>query len=167
MWSGNAFGYDKSEMLMAGLCADIPLEDCSFSWYLTSEVDTSYLDFGKPNSSIVTDQNESAWIDIDKDDLWWSSTVSGFRWSPGTQWGKKDRNEYAFTPTKGLTDTGSSCLFGPEEDIISIFEPIIDSLDSAVIFECSRRSELPSFDLLFGGYWLRVNPEDYAISFPD
>lgn len=168
MWSGNFPDYDKSEMLMPGLCDDTLLTDCSFSWYLTGVSGTSYIDFGTPDSSIVTDPSESAWIDI-AESPWWSSTVKGFRWGPNTEWGNKDKNEYAIKETEAFTDTGSSCLIGPVKAIDGIFLPILESLETwkSGAFKCSERSKMPSFELLFGGYWLRVNPEDYAIPYPD
>jgi len=30
------------------------------------------------------------------------------------------------------------------------------------IFDCADKSGMPSFDILFGGYWFKVNVEDYV-----
>ena len=66
-----------------------------------------------------------------------------------------------------MTDTGTSCIAGPSRFTDYILETIYDTRkyifwqgDNSL--DCSKKSELPSFDLLFGGYWFRVNVEDYV-----
>ena len=127
MWSGNKDGYDNSEMLMPRLCADNSLTDCIFSVYLSPEEGgTSYVDFGKPDSSIVKDPSKTAWMDINKGNDW-SSTVNGFRWGP--EWTKKDNNEYKIPKAPASIDTGTTCITGPDSSVLYILANILYSLE--------------------------------------
>ena len=71
----------------------------------------------------------------------------------------------------GITDTGSSCIIGPSAEINSIQNRILKQIEASVstdaswdyTFPCSERTNLPSFELLYGGYWFQVNVEDYVI----
>ena len=155
---------------MPSLCKDSSLTDCIFSFYLTGTDGSSYIDFGTPDTSIVTDVNESVWINIEAEDPWWTSKVNGFRWGP--EW--DDKTEYAIPEKFALTDTGSSCIIGPSKPINSIMGTIFNTSDSVVensswgyLFDCADKKHMPSFELLYGGYWMKVNPEDYVIDVYD
>ena len=121
MWSGNNYGYDNSEMLMPRLCADTPLTDCTFSFHLTSESVTSYLDFGAPDSSIVTDPTESAWIYIEEKSLRLKSMVTGFRWDQKSEWGKKKTSMLLHQLNAFLALKLLASMDLPEDDIFGIF----------------------------------------------
>ena len=71
----------------------------------------SYIDFGAYNEAAMSDPADLIWIDIIDNDIWWTEYVTGVRWGPEMN----DPVEYAVDSTKGLTDTGSSCIIGPYE----------------------------------------------------
>ena len=115
----------------------------------------------------MTDPSESVWIEIEENNPYWSSVLNGFRWGP--EW--SDKNEYAVPELIAKTNTGSSCIFGPSNTIDYIIAIILRTSNSVVsdsdwgnVFDCSDKKNMPSFDLLFGGYWMRVNPEDYVVN---
>ena len=72
LWSGGKTGYDNAEMLMPGLFADSTITENVFSFYMTGLDGASYIDFGAVDPSIVTDPNETFWLDITSENLWWS-----------------------------------------------------------------------------------------------
>lgn len=155
---------------MPALCTAISLSECVFSFYLTGTSTSSYIDFGTPDSSIAKVDNDKTWISIAENN-YWSSTIKGFRWGP--EWSKStpviDATEYKITEQTAIVDTGSSCIVGPKESINSILATILNTADSVVtdstwgyIFDCADKKLMPSFELLFGGSWFRVNPEDYV-----
>jgi len=165
MWSGNYWQDNRNEMVMRGLCRDGSLEVCIFSFYLTGTSGSSYIDFGTIDTSIVTDPSETAWIDIQEADEW-GNRLNGFRCGPEF----KDKNEYSIPDDFAFADTGCSCLLGPSKTINSIVATILNTSKSVVdvpewgyVFDCKDEDDMPSFDLLFGGYWLRVNPKDYVV----
>jgi len=87
---------------------------------------SSYIDFGAVDSSVVTDTDETLWLDITSENYWWSQKVTGFRW--GSEW--SDDTEYAIPEEDGITDTGSSCIIGPSASINSIMGTILNTSDS-------------------------------------
>ena len=150
---------------MPQLCQDSSLEVCVFSFYLTGTSGSSYIDFGIVDPLIVTEPSESAWIDIEETDEW-GNRVNGFRWGPESN----DKTEYAIPEDYAFTDTGCSCILGPSDTINSVVATILNTSESVVnvpswgyVFDCDDRAGMPSFELLFGGYWLRVNPKDYVV----
>ena len=151
---------------MHGICADSTvIKECIFSFYLTGTAGNSYIDFGTVNPEIETKPDESAWIDIEKNP-WWSSKLNGFRW--GAEY--SDTTEYKIPEKNAITDTGSSCIIGPKAIIGYIEEKIRNTSNSMVsdpswgyLFDCADKAAMPSFELLFGGYWFKVNPEDYVL----
>jgi len=151
---------------MHGICGDRSIIiECIFSFYLTGTSESSYIDFGQVNSVIETKPDESAWIDIEKNP-WWSSKLNGFRW--GAEY--SDTTEYKIPEKNAITDTGSSCIIGPKAIIGYIEEKIRNTSNSMVsdpnwgyLFDCADKAAMPSFELLFGGYWFKVNPEDYVL----
>ena len=109
--------------------------------------------------------------------------MTGFRW--GNEW-TDDQTEYYIDKEYGMTDTGSSCIIGPSRTVDYIRRTILSTSDSVYdgpdidffqkkslksglgfskkktqTFNCSDKSKMSSFDLLFGDYWFKVNPEDY------
>ena len=71
-----------------------------------------------------------------------------------------------------ITDTGSSCLVLPNNIYNFIIEWLLQYLSDpdydsgwGYIFSCDTLSELPTIDLLYGGYWFEVLPEDYVVDF--
>ena len=71
---------------------------------------------------------------------------------------------------EAITDTGTSCIFGPKSEVNSIRHTILNMIEGVFedvqwdyLFECSKAIDLPKFSLLFGGYWMEVLPEDYIV----
>lgn len=166
MWSGNVSGYDNTEMLMPGLVTDSTITEEIFSFYMTGLSETSYIDFGTIDSSVVTDSSDITWISIESENYWWTNKVTGFRW--GDDW--SDDTEYAIPELEGFTDTGTSCISGPSASINSFMGTILNTSGSTemddswdYIFNCSDKDDMPSFELLFGDFWMKVTPEDYIV----
>ena len=73
----------------------------------------TYIDFGTPNTSVMSDPNDLIWIDSINYGGWWTNFVFGWRWTGSS-------TEYGTTPAWALTDTGSSCIMGPKEVVDGI-----------------------------------------------
>ena len=101
------------------------------------------------------------YINIKSENYWWSSDLTGFRWSGSS-------TEYAISLGDfALTDTGSSCIMGPVGEADVIMRNILSEVEKSeklyeddgwdYLFNCpSDTSSLPSFEFLFGGYWFEV-----------
>lgn len=87
-----------------------------FSFYLTGESGDSYIDFGTPNTAAMSDPADIVYIDILDNYYHWEEYVTGVRWGPEMN----DATEYSVDTYRGLTDTGSSCIIGPYEELGSI-----------------------------------------------
>ena len=82
------------------------ISESVFSFYLTDLSDNSYIDFGTPNTSVMTSESDLIWIDSNNYRSLWTNNVTGWRWSGSA-------TEYSLESTWALTDTGSSCVYGP------------------------------------------------------
>ena len=135
-----------------------------FSFYLTGHLEDSYIDFGPYDENAITSMDDLVWLDVIQGDKLWSNTVTGLKWS------HKSSELYRLEQTKAFTDTGTSCIIGPQDYIKWILETLEDILVSSqsslkwgTIFDCQEINSLPSFYLLFGGYWFEVLPKDYTV----
>ena len=146
------------------------ISEPTFSFYLTDLAETSYIDFGTPNTSVVKQRDENGdaeivWLDIEDDDPWWTSELGGFYWGSIA-----DPTLYAFDVKKAHTDSGTSCIVGPSLYVDWIIEHLSGLLSSYTmhpswghIFYCSEKYLMPSFYLMYGGHWFEVRPEDYVV----
>ena len=88
-----------------------------FSFYLTDggtfdgETDTSYMDFGTPNTSVMSSEEDLIWIENIEYYGWWTEYVSGYRWKDMPD--SESYYEVGVTPKPAITDTGTSCIYGP------------------------------------------------------
>ena len=126
----------------------------------------SYIDFGTPNTAVM--DGSVTYINIESSNAWWSAQLEGFRWTANME----DTAEYAIkTGDYALTDTGTSCIIGPADEVDVIRNSILETMDIvyadtnwSYVFACpADYSTMPAFDFLFGGYWLNVLAEDYII----
>lgn len=170
LWSGNSASTDQNEMFMTQLKADSDIAEKTFSFYMTGLNGQSYLDFGTPNASVMN--GSVAYMDILSENNWWSQNLTGFRWHEASSSMVGDATEYALTAApEALTDTGSSCIFGPSSEIFPIRNTILNLLPSIqdaigwdYIFQCPGNiNDLPVFEFLYGGYWMQIRPEDYIL----
>jgi len=155
---------------MPAMKASSNISEETFSFYMTGLDGQSYLDFGTPNPSLM--DGDPIYIDIQDENLWWTEQLVGFRWSAEFD---ADQIEYEITSaTDAITDTGSSCIVGPSGEIDYIKNTILNVIAETTtvethagwdyLFECpSSLDGLPSFEMLYGGYWFEVLPEDYLI----
>ena len=74
---------------------------------------TTYIDFGTPNTSVMSDPSDIVWIDSTNYGGWWTENVTGWRWTGSSE--KK-----TIPSLWALTDTGSSCIMGPTATIAEI-----------------------------------------------
>ena len=77
--------------------------------------------------------------------------------------------EYRLAERDALTDTGTSCIIGPSGPVGTIREWILstsltveDNDQWGQLFDCTDVDNMPKFELLYGGYWFEVLPEDYV-----
>ena len=59
----------------------------TFSILLTSDwgtTGTSYIDFGTPDTSVMSDTNDLVYIDSIQHENWWTANVDAWRWKDGT-----------------------------------------------------------------------------------
>ena len=76
------------------------------------------------------------------------------------------------TDILAISDTGSSCLVLPSKIYNFIIAWLLQYLTSTdydsdwgYIFSCDDLSNLPTIDILYGGIWLEILPEDYIVDF--
>ena len=138
-----------------------------FSFLLTGDANTtgnSYIDFGTPDTSVMTSESDIVWINSTSVGGWWTANVTGWRYTGSS-------NEIGLTSTAAITDTGSSCLYGPSSVVNTVIEdatalltgPTSTNLYWGTIFECAQTATMPSFDILFGDHWFTVQGKDYVV----
>lgn len=170
LWRGDIPGFSViGEMVMPDITADSTITQNVFSFYMADLSIQSYIDFGEPNTAAMKDPNDLVYIDADTTKVHWTNTITGFRWASNME----DFKEYAIIAADAITDTGASCLIGPFSQLGYIVEQIktkmgeiytVSGTDFSEQFDCSLVPNLPKFELLWGGYWLEVLPEDYVIT---
>ena len=99
------------------------ISENTFSFFLTSNgalsnEDDSYIDFGTPDESAMSNVEDLIWITSTNYQGTWSNYVSGMRWKES---GEKYDN---FTRTFAFTDTGTSCILAPRDVANFIIEGI-------------------------------------------
>lgn len=166
LWSGNKSGNFDEEMFMHKMYTDSTIDEKVFSFYLTGLSGSSYIDFGTPNTAVMSDPADIVYIDIESEDRWWTAQLQGLRWGSLMN----DETEYSITSASALTDTGTSCIIGPADAVFSIRNQILNTVESVVTdakwdytFDCSEAPKMPNFELLYGGFWMTVTPDDYVI----
>ena len=55
------------------------IEKPEFGFYITGTEGDSYVDIGFIKAESMRDESELIWIDNDKNDFWWTATISGIR----------------------------------------------------------------------------------------
>ena len=96
-----------------------------FSFYLTGHEDDSYIDFGAYNKHAITDEDDIVWLNVKNNDRWWTNYITGFKWS------FPNPVLYKLEKTKAFTDTGTSCIIGPQDYVDWILKVLIDLLSSS------------------------------------
>ena len=166
LWSGNYSAANQDEMIMNKMFDDSTIDEKVFSFYLTDLANDSYIDFGTPNTAVMSDPADIIWIPIEDNDYWWTAKVQGLRWGSLMN----DSAEYMLTEADALTDTGTSCIIGPSSEVNSIRNAML-ALSSDVqsdsswdyTYPCSDAANMAGFEMLYGGYWMDVTAEDLSI----
>lgn len=125
-------------MFIHAMVSSSDITEKVFSFYLTGLNSESYVDFGTPDTSVMN--GPVTYLPIESENKFWASSISGFRWE-----NKTDTVEYALKQApKALTDTGTSCIFGPSSEINSIRYTILNMISNVYsdlvwdyIFDCS------------------------------
>jgi len=60
-------------MIMNKMVTDSTITEKAFSFYLTDLGSSSYIDFGTPNTAVMSDENDIIWIDIESENIWWTA----------------------------------------------------------------------------------------------
>ena len=115
LWSGNIDdpSYDRTQMFVPEMVTDSTITDKVFSWYMSAEAGRTYIDFGTPNSAIYN-AAELIWLPIVSNNYWWTNKITGLRWTKNSN----DNVEYRISEANAITDTGSSCIAGPGEEVL-------------------------------------------------
>ena len=58
---------------MNKMVTDSTITEKTFSFYLTDLGSSSYIDFGTPNTAVMSDENDIIWIDIESENIWWTA----------------------------------------------------------------------------------------------
>ena len=177
MWSGNEVGLQEKysrALFVPEMVKDGSITESVFSFHLSGLTGQSYLDFGTPNPAAMKgDPSEIIYIPNQSNQVYWQNEVTGFRFTSNAD----NTADQAFTKADALTDTGASCISGPSSDVEKITDGIWSAIGKFTTVESSsgwgqqfscagvQFSDLPSFELLFGGRWFLVDPEDYVIEF--
>ena len=164
---------DTAPLLMHSLFADGVISENKFSVALTEEdLETiqgkSHIDFGPPDTSEMTNETDLTWLDVLPGDAMWANRISGVRF--GGLEADVDP-DFAFTPKRAFTDTSSSCISGPAEEVDFITMALSDVLDVydynideafSYAFDCEPNvGSFRSIYLLFGDSWFELRPKDY------
>ena len=125
----------------------------------------SYIDFGAPNESLLNGV-EPLWLPVQDNSYWWTAYVEGVYVGNDATTATK----YALNRSLGLTDTGSSCIIGPQAEINAITDLLLASLSYyatdnswGYLFWCDELPSMPNLNLLYGEYWFEVRPQDYGV----
>ena len=94
----------------------------------------------------MSSSSDIVYIDILSENYWWSQYITGFRWASTFS----DTNEYKVETSMAFTDTATSCIIGPVEEINSIRNTIFNLATNlevdiywGYIFDCSSVSNFP------------------------
>lgn len=163
MYLGQHSGAETEMYYVPKIFNDGIIGEQTFSWYLGHTDETSFIDFGTPNPAMIG-SHAITWVPVEETDTFWGNTVTG------VYYGDDAATKYAVTETLGFTDTGSSCIIGPTEDVNAIRANFVNRLTSYAtidgwgeVFLCDYRSLFPSLYFQFGDYWFEVRPEDYIV----
>lgn len=103
-----------------------------------------------------------SWIDVVDDDYWWTNFITGVKFG---------KEAYSTPIAYALTDTGTSCTYVPSSFFNEFEAKVLENVDLKVdsdgyaYFSCDELDNLPKIELLFGGYWMQMIPEDYVLPF--
>mmetsp|Transcript_37247 Transcript_37247/g.49008 ORF Transcript_37247/g.49008 Transcript_37247/m.49008 type:complete len:94 (-) Transcript_37247:550-831(-) len=83
LWAANATNasYDRTQMLVPELVKSTAITRNAFSWYMVRDTGRSYVDFGAPNTSAMSDASALVNLPIKSNSYYWSTDITGFKWS--------------------------------------------------------------------------------------
>ena len=100
--------------------------DKVFSFYISDDNGSSYIDFGTANTSVYAET--IAYISIAEGKLNWGANVTGFRIGQT----ENESTEYAMEEHYGYTSSAYSCISGPELMIDTISHMILNTADKVL-----------------------------------
>jgi len=159
-----------------------------FAIAMRGETDSgdSWMDVGFYDEDAMDNPDDLVWIesiwDYWWDDYWWHNYMTGLRFrdqvSVGISYDDSVLNadEIAIDNYEvlSITDSGSSCIALSKYVYDYVIGRLLDSLSYyeydnvygwGYLFYCSDVPNLPTFDVLFGDYWLEVMVDDYVVNF--
>ena len=123
---------------------------------MTDDSNTSYIDFGSPNTSVFTESVAYVPIILD-DEVNWTVAVNGFRWGESMRdWKREYRISASSTSSNyGALNLNLPCISGPSKYIEPIKNMMMLKLrkktrsqSTSLSFDCKDASKLPSFEIL-------------------
>ena len=131
------------------------IEEPVFAFYLAGPYEDSYFDAGVIQESAMKDPSKLIELDVINDNAWWMNYLRGVAF---------DGVEYMLDKDIAITDTGTSCVYMPQQyydDFMSHVLSDVSSHDNYI--RCQDIGKLPKIEFNFGNYWFEMNPEDYTV----
>ena len=103
----------------------------------------------------MKDPSKFVELSVVQDNAWWMNYLRGVSF---------DGVEYVLDKDLAITDTGTSCVYMPQEyydDFMSHVLTGVSSHDNYI--RCQDIDKLPKIELNLGNYWFEMNPEDYTV----
>lgn len=164
--------FTEGPILVQELYKDELIENPIFGFYLTGVDGQSYLDIGRFQDGAVRNQSEMVWLKVVEDDFWWTNYITGIKF---TKANRGIAYEYRLDSNKAMTDSGTSCVYMPNIIYDAVLNNIREmsmnrdnveiSWDGEILIDCKDVSELPIIEILYGGYWMEMLPEDYIVEY--
>jgi len=160
--------WEHAPLFVDGLFNGEKISSRSFSFYLADESEDSYVDFGTPRETGMSNTDDLVYLTMD-DHFFWLG-----KWQ-GVRFGTEDANAFAFEAAGPVIyDTGSSIILVPDDEADGFFHHLLEGQehyaeiwDGIVITTCDS-TVWPEISFLTGdNYWVTVLPEDYVVKSPD
>ena len=131
-----------------------------FGWFMSDQTGTTFMDIGMLSYDSIREGDELIWMDVLDDDFWWTNEITGV---------SLNGNQFKVPKKLAMTDTGTSCVSAPKKIFSTLFDNIFKDVTpdvdqwGYVNVDPKDVEKLPTIELLMGGYWLEMLPEDYMI----
>ena len=155
------FTTDSGPLLVNSLYEEGLISEPVFGWFMSDETGTTYMDIGVLTKDSIREGDEIIWMDVLDDDFWWANEVTGV---------SIEGVKLKVPKRPAFTDTGASCVGVPPYLYYSLMDiifkevtPFVDYYSGVVSISPEDVKKMPKIELLMGGYWLEMLPEDYMI----
>jgi len=159
--------FEYAPLFVDGLSNAEKITQKTFSFYLADESEDSYVDFGPPRTTGMSNQDDLVYLSLDEHFFWLG------QWQ-GVRFGSEDANAYSFEAKPVIYDTGSSIILVGADEADGFFAHLIEGQehvaeiwDGIIITTCDSTVWPEIFFLTGDNYWVSVLPEDYVVKSPE